>query len=169
MPAKMFRKAFRPTRVRSFDNSNMKERCDMTNDFSESNERELTKLFYSVLKLLCDRNLVSHDPNEVEIIRRGRKTINPCARSFSPDSLDLRQLKYAYDNGSFWFLGPIQGLSVKLRSKNLNGTLTLTPEGEGKLELRAILEKLGVENDTSLVLSLADQSLPEKIFTFINN
>ena len=113
--------------------------------------------------------MVSRDPLDVEIIRKGRQSINPCARSLDSDNLDLRQLKWANENGHFWFLGPIQALEVNLRSKKINGTLALMPDGTEKFGLRAIFKKSGAVDSKSLILSIEDQSSPDKIIAFINN
>jgi hypothetical protein len=80
---------------------------------SGKSEAEATKIVYEKVKVLNDKKLLSRNPLDVEIKREGRNSIFPCGRSYGPDALDLGQLKWAADNGHFWFLGPIKGLRVK--------------------------------------------------------
>ena len=83
-------------------------------------EPEATKFVYDKVKTLSDKKRLSHDPLDVEIEREHREPIHPCGRSYGPDALDLSQLKWAADNGHFWFLGPFKGLRVKMAKKPVN-------------------------------------------------
>jgi hypothetical protein len=69
-----------------------------------SNSRELTRAVYAVVEKLVKRGYL-HLSDDIEFVRPGHKSVFPCGkRNELEGSLDLSQLKWAAEHGSFWFL-----------------------------------------------------------------
>jgi hypothetical protein len=87
-------------------------------------DRELVVTIHSIVKMILGKRLIPCDPRSIEIVRVERPSVFPCRKSYGPDQLDISQLDWAAEKGSFWFLGPIKSLNVIL-----DGSI------KGKLEL----------------------------------
>ncbi len=91
-------------------------------------EPQLARIIYEIVKMLCDKNLVSGDPLKIQIQRTDREPIHPCGRSHGPDVLNMSQLAWAAEQGHFWFLGSIKSLDVVLDKGSTQGYLEGTPK-----------------------------------------
>ncbi len=78
-----------------------------------------------IVKMLCEKRLLSRDPNKLTINRVDREPKHPCAKSYGPDILDLSQLEWAYTEGKFWFSGPINSLEATIDSGRIKGQLIM--------------------------------------------
>ena len=76
------------------------------------NPIQATALYY-ILATLNDFRLLENDPLTVAIIRKERDPVYPCARG--DQDLKMNQVKWAHENGKFWFLGPIKKLRIGLK------------------------------------------------------
>lgn len=81
---------------------------------SSRSEAELTREIYHIVDNLVKEGRISGNPENVRIERKNRMAILPCRRSKDPNSLNLKQLEWAANNGHFWFHGPIKSLKVML-------------------------------------------------------
>jgi hypothetical protein len=77
-------------------------------------EAELAREIYYIVDNLVKEGRISGNPENVRIERKNRVTILPCRRSKDPNSLNLKQLEWAANNGHFWFHSPITSLKVIL-------------------------------------------------------
>ncbi len=76
------------------------------------NPIQATALYY-ILVTLNDFGLLENDPLTVAIEREERDPVYPCGRG--DHELKMNQVKWANENGKFWFLGSIKNLYIKLK------------------------------------------------------
>ena len=75
----------------------------MHEPLSPSDSSELTKAIYFVIEKLMKRGYL-HLTDDVEFVRLGYKPVFPGGQGHAQESpLDLHQLKWASERGSFWF------------------------------------------------------------------
>ncbi len=76
------------------------------------NPIQATALYY-ILVTLNDFGLLENDPLTVIIKRKEHAPVHPCGRG--DQELKMNQVKWAHENGKFWFLGPIEKLCIGLK------------------------------------------------------
>ena len=69
---------------------------------SRTVQPELPMAIYDVVRILMDRGYL-HSPNDVEFVRPRHKSVFPCGQGDSEGPIDLNQLKWAAENGEFFF------------------------------------------------------------------
>lgn len=99
----------------------------MGNLADSQEEYRWAKVMLPIVKMLCEKRLLSRDPNKLTIIRVDREPIHPCAKSYGSGILDLSQLEWAYTEGKLWFSGPIKSLETTIDSRRMKGQLSLEP------------------------------------------
>jgi hypothetical protein len=76
---------------------------------------EQTKVVHAILEYLIDKKTLNNEPKDVEMITEGRRSITPCRRG--TEEIDLKQVKWAKNNGKWWFSGPITEMRISLKDK----------------------------------------------------
>ncbi|MCJ7424607.1 hypothetical protein MUP01_10125 [Candidatus Bathyarchaeota archaeon] len=91
----------------------------------DSSEPNLTKTVYAVIWSLHQQGVFSPLPENVMIERTGGNDIYPCGRGYGAEGLDLSQLKWAANEGRFWFNGPVRAIKIIMDKGLIQGDLRL--------------------------------------------
>ena len=113
------------------------------NSIHNLSESDLARTFYAIVRTLCEKRLVSRDPQSIRIERFDRNAVPPCGRSYGVDPLDTSQLEWAAQKGRFWFGGRVKSLKVALDKRPIQGCLELEPN---RMTFTTHLNLLNVEN-----------------------
>jgi len=115
-------------------------------------ENNLPKKVYLVIRSLLKKGIFSHKPENVLIERVGREPIYPCRRiSYGYEGLDLSQLEWAAKEGHLWFSGPIKAIKIIMDKGSMQGDLQL---GINKMVFITSLNILNYENFDNVVKGL---------------
>ncbi len=76
-----------------------------------------TTALYKILVMLNKHELLENDPLTVIIEREEYAPVYPCSKG--KQELDMNQVKWANENGKFWFLGHIKKLCIRLKENSL--------------------------------------------------
>lgn len=89
-----------------------------------STQTNLPKTIFEIVKYLCDANFFSIEPDNLALVTGEQSEILPCRRTHA-NELDLSQLEEAAKTGNFWFLGPVEGITVRIDKGLFCGKLSL--------------------------------------------
>lgn len=73
--------------------------------------KQQIKTVHMILKFLLDKEVLSNDASTVEMTRNGYPSVYPCRWGAN---LDISQIEWALKNGSWWFIGPIRQLKIRV-------------------------------------------------------
>lgn len=122
-----------------------------------STQANLPKVIFEIVKYLYDTNIFSLEPENIVIVREGRRDIFPCARAY-PRGLDLGQLEWSAKTGHFWFSGPVKGIKVLIDKGLLRGTLFL---GLNTMTFDITVNTLNFENFSKIASKLKSIAVVE--------
>lgn len=125
------------------------------NKESESflSESTWVKEIYHIVRCLLQDGRISGNPDNIKIQRYHGEAIRPCGKYPNSSQLNLNQLEWASQKGTFWFEGSIKSLNVILDRGPVKGYLVNELE---KSTFTVTLNELNYDSFNSVKKRLAE-------------